>query len=289
MAQTVNAVTSKGAANPTPSFTTAKVSEYPVHYGQICEFGIACTTGGDRGLLDFIQVQADPSGAADIVYADGANDDFNGGETSALVDFVQQTSGPGLYGGSVSGSALSGSAPGSAAAYYAANGSETPAAAGSNMRIVNSSVAKSGRNYVVTMKVGSLASLLPDPSLGGTDAIWLTRWELPNPQPTTASQGHVFYAAMESDNGGAPTFYDGDSTCGVATTHCKLLAYPPGNTIQGSYSPSGTITLTVPMADVGGSGSLYSVTGLTGTQTAPGSSGSAIFNVIDSTPPYNVK
>src|SRR5438477_5104012 len=72
MAQTLNAVTSSGAANANPSFTTARVSEYPVHTGTICEFGIACTTGGDRGLLDFIQVQADPSGAADIVYADGA-------------------------------------------------------------------------------------------------------------------------------------------------------------------------------------------------------------------------
>src|SRR5205807_7713171 len=111
MAQTLNAVTSSGAANANPSFTTARVSEYPVHTGTICEFGIACTTGGDRGLLDFIQVQADPSGAADIVYADGANDDFNGGTTSAVVDFVQQTGGPGLFGGNISGSVLSGSAP----------------------------------------------------------------------------------------------------------------------------------------------------------------------------------
>ena len=289
MAQTLNAVTSSGAANANPSFTTARVSEYPVHTGTICEFGIACTTGGDRGLLDFIQVQADPSGAADIVYADGANDDFNGGETSALVDFVQQTGGPGLYGTTISGTARSGSAPGSPAAYYAANGSETPAAPGSSMRIVNSSVAKSGKNFIVTMKVGSLASLLPDPTLGGSDAIWLTRWELPNPHATAASQGHIFYAAMESDNGGPPTFYDGDSVCGVFSTHCKVINYPPAHTISGSYTPSGTITLTVPMADVGGSGSLYSVTGVTGTQSEPGSTGAAIFNVIDSTPPYNVK
>jgi len=184
---------------------------------------------------------------------------------------------------------LSGSAPGSPAAYYAANGSETPAAAGSNMRIVSSSVAKAGKNYVVTMKVGSLASLLPDPSLGGTDAIWLTRWELPQPHPTTASQGHFFYAAMESDNGGTPTFYDGDSTCGVFSTHCKVIDYPPAHTISGSFTPSGTVTLKVPMADVGGAGSLFSVTGLTATQAEPGSSGAAIFNVIDSTPPYEVK
>jgi hypothetical protein len=293
MAQTLNAVKSDGTANASPSFTTATVSEYPIHTGEICEFGIACTTGGDRGLVDFLQVQADPSGAADIVYTDGANDDFNGGETSGIVDYVQQIGGPGLYGTTITGTARSGSAPGSAAAYFAGNGSETPAAPGSNMRIVNSSVTRSGKNLIVTMKVGSLASLLPDPSLGGTDAIWLTRWELPNPHPTTASQGHIFYAAMESDAGGAPTFYDGDSVCGIPPNnpaeHCKGITYPPGHAIKGSYTPAGTITLTVPMADVGGSGSLYSVTGLTATQNEPGSSGLALFNVIDSTPPYDLK
>ena len=287
MAQTLNAVTN-GKPNPSPSFATTKVSEYPAHYGTICEFGIACTTGGDRGLLDFIQVQVDPSGAANVVWADGANDDFNGGETSAVVDFAQQIGGPSLYGGSVSGSALSGSAPGSPAAYYAANGTETAASPGSNLRIVTSSVAKQGQYYNVTMQVGSLASLAPDPTLGGDDIIWLTRWELPNSHPTTASQGHFFYAAMESNAGGPPTFYDGDSVCGVASTHCKFLTYPPAHTVTGSYTASGTITIKVPIADVGGSGSLYSVTGLTATQTQPSTTGTSIFNVIDSTPPYNV-
>jgi hypothetical protein len=288
MAQTLNAV-ANGTANARPTFATTKVTEYPNHFGSICEFGLACTTGGDRGLIDFIQVQADPSGAADIVWADGANDDFNGGETSAVVDFAQQIGGPGLFGSSVSGSALNGSAPGSSAAYYAANGSETPAAPGSNMSIVSSSVSKGPKYYTVTMKVGSLATLAPNPGLGGPDAVWLTRFELPNPSPTTASQGHFFYAAMESDGGAAPTFFDGDSACGVATTHCKFLTYPPGHTVTGSYSPSGTITIKVPVADIAGGGSLYSVTGVTATQTAASSTGTAIFNVIDSTPPYDVR
>jgi hypothetical protein len=98
---------------------------------------------------------------------------------------------------------------------------------------------------------------------------------------------------MESDAGGAPTFYDGESVCLVPPTnpeeHCKVMGYPPAHTIKGSYTPAGTITLTVPMADVGGSGSLYSVTGVAGTQNAPASTGASIFNVIDSTSPYDVK
>jgi hypothetical protein len=67
------------------------------------------------------------------------------------------------------------------------------------------------------------------------------------------------------------------------------MGYPPAHTIKGSFTPSGTITLTVPIADVGGAGSLYSVTGVAGTQNEAGSTGAAIFNVIDSTSPYDVK
>src|SRR5438445_2313766 len=288
MAQSLNAIRS-GRPNPSPTFTTTKVTESPHHFGSICEFGIGCTTGGDRGLIDFIQVQVEPSGAADVVWSDAANDDFNGGESSPVIAFAQQISGSGLNGGTISGSALTGSAPGSPAAYYAANGAETPASQGSNMQIVSSSMKKGTGAYTVTMKVGSLASLLPDPTLGGTDALWLTRWELPNPSPSTGSQGHVFYAAMESNAGGPPTFYDGDSICGVASTHCKLLAYPPQHTVTGSYAPDGTITITVPYADVGGGGALFSVTGVTATQQAPSSTGAAVFNVIDSTPPYDLR
>jgi hypothetical protein len=293
MAQTLNAVTRHGRANSSPSFTATKVTEYPNHYGQICEFGLACTTGGDRGLIDFIQVQPLPSGAAAIVWADGANTDFNAGETSPVIAYAQQTKGPSLYAGhKINGPArLWGSAPGSPASYYAGLGSETPA--GGNMKIVSSSVLKSGSNYIVTMKVNGLSSLQPSPSLGGSNAIWLTRWEVPTAKPKVTDQGHVFYAAMESDLGGAPTFYDGESVCGVPPTnpeeHCKALAYPPGHTIKGSYTAKGTIRLVVPMKDVGGDQRLFSVTGLTATTIAPGSSGAALFNVIDSTAPYDVR
>ena len=50
MAQSLNA---HGA---TPTYTAAKVSEGYVKHGQICTNGIGCTTGGDRSLGDFLQV-----------------------------------------------------------------------------------------------------------------------------------------------------------------------------------------------------------------------------------------
>ncbi|HCF99790.1 MAG TPA: hypothetical protein DEV93_04520, partial [Chloroflexi bacterium] len=144
--------------------------------------------------------------------------------------FAHQTSGQGLYGGSVSGpSPAFGSASGSPASYFAGNGSETTAPANSNVDKVDSSLteANNDQSYTVAMQVGNLSSLLADASLGGTDLVWLTRWELPTANPTSNNRGHIFYVAMESDNGGAPTFFDGEPVCGVSGgTHCKFLTYP---------------------------------------------------------------
>jgi hypothetical protein len=72
-----------------------------------------------------------------------------------------------------------------------------------------------------------------------------------------------------------------------------FLTYPPAHAIQGSYTAGspGTITLTVPIADVGGNSkaTLYSLTGLTVTQATASSSGDTIFNQIDATRPFDFK
>jgi hypothetical protein len=100
---------------------------------------------------------------------------------------------------------------------------------------------------------------------------------------------------MESDGGGAPTFFAGQSVCGVPPNnpqeHCKVIAYPPTHTIKGSYSAkTGVIRLVVPMKFIaGGDHPLFSITGVTATQTQPGSSGAATLNVIDSTAPYDLR
>src|SRR5205807_815218 len=187
--------------NATPSFTTNKVTEYRNHFGAVCTMGLSCSTGGDRGLLDFLSIAVAPDGSAEVVWSDGANTNFNGGETSPVIDFARQVSGPSLFGGDVSGPAPAfGSAPGSAAAYFAGNGSE--AAAPNNLTVLSSSMQgpDAAGMYTVTMKVKDLTSLAV--SQGGGNGVWLTRWELPNPSPTTDNQGQVFFAAMESDGGG---------------------------------------------------------------------------------------
>jgi len=283
MAQSLNAVVN-GKPNPNPSFATTLVSEVSNHYGSICTFGISCTTGGDRGLLDFISVTIGLKGEANVVWADAVNQD--GGSTSAaIIGFNRQYAGPSLYAkvGQVNGTPPdSGHAPGSPDAFYSADGGTVKASP--NLELKQAAVSMpDSQHYKFTLNVQSLSTLAVSPTLGGTDAAWLVRWEVPDPN----GAGHTYYAAMESDNGQAPTFFDGETTT-LSNGEGFFLTYPPTHAIQGSYTSGGTITFTVPIADVGGNPNavLYSLTGLTVTQPQSSSS-NTIFNQIDSTAPFD--
>jgi hypothetical protein len=303
LVQSLNAVTASGAPNPKLSFTTARVTEFPNHYGAICTFGIGCSTGGDRGLLDFIQVQVDPSGAADLVWSDSANTNEQGGTSSATIAFAHQVSGETLYGTSISASTPpSGCGNGSPDGYYAANALELADTA--NMQIAQSCVSGPNKkgDYVVTMSVDNLSSLAVPLTEGGPDAIWLTRWELPTSSPSLADQGHVFYAAMESDNGGPPSFYAGETqtlaySSGTSIGQGFFLTYPPQDAVTGTYTAGspGTITIDVPASLVGDPSNaklaIYSVSGLTATQSEPSSLSETlatnVFNLIDASASYD--
>ena len=287
MAQSLN-VLAKGSPNPSPTFTTTQVSEVSNHFGAVCTMGIGCTTGGDRGLIDFLSVTVGLQGEANVVWADAVNRNFVGGTSAAVIAFNRQIVGPSLYAsvGQVSGPApASGSASGSPDAFYSANGMTT--AASTNLVIQSASVTEPDSKHLrFTIQVQDLSSLVVSPTLGGTDAVWLVRWEV----PVSGNAGHTYFAAMESDNGGSPAFFDGE-TASINTTKGKFLTYPPAHSIQGSYTPSGTITLTVPVADVGGNSKavLYSLTGLTVTQATPSGNGDTLFNQIDATRPFDFK
>ena len=54
------------------TWTTTRVTQHPMHYGDICNLGIFCVwPTSNRNLLDFIQATVDPTtGCAHIAYAD---------------------------------------------------------------------------------------------------------------------------------------------------------------------------------------------------------------------------
>src|SRR5438876_313393 len=85
----------------TPASSTiyqARATEHPMHFGQICQEGIGCTTSnGDRSMADFFTVTVDPGGAALIVYDDTTNQHHG-----ASLFVARQVSGPGAFGTAIS-------------------------------------------------------------------------------------------------------------------------------------------------------------------------------------------
>jgi len=277
--------------------TPVPVSQHPNHNGGICTMGIGCTTGGDRSLADFFQVDVNKAGGADVIFADTSNNSNTSasGNQSALVDEVRQISGPTLFGPTLSGTATTCAAVTATPcqtdqtgdARYEANGvvnGNTP-----KLDITGSSLNISPTDPLsldVRMNIADLSALpsVADSSINGNNQYvdYLTSWNYHVPSHGQAdydSTGNIYYAYLEVNRAtGAVTAYDGN-TCGVlAGTRDKFLVYPGQNAINYSVitgtlgMPAGTIDLYVPRADVGNPAagtSLYSVTAHTVGQTAP--------------------
>src|SRR5437588_11317963 len=96
------------------------------------------------------------------------------------------------------------------------------------------------QHYRFSITVRNLSTLVVSPTLGGTDAVWLVRWEVPDPH----GAGHTYFAGMESDGGAAPSFFDGE-TSSINTTHGKFLTYRPRHTLLVSYTHSRPVNITL--------------------------------------------
>ena len=73
----------------------------------------------------------------------------------------------------------SGSISGSQDAFYSANGTTTSAS--TNLVIQSAAVTMpDSLHYRFTIKVENLSTLVVSPTLGGTDAVWLVRREVPD-------------------------------------------------------------------------------------------------------------
>jgi uncharacterized protein YkwD len=314
ISQSLNAASS-GATFSTP----VAVSQHPNHNGGICTMGIGCTTGGDRSLVDFFQVDVNKQGGADVVWSDTSNNGSNNSNQGALIVEARQASGTTLFGTTLSGSATVCKSVTSSPcqtdqtgdARYEANG-----ITGSNtskLDITGSSVNVDPINNArldVRMRVANLSTLptATDGVLGGGFVDYLTSWDYHVPGRTQAdydSTGNIYYAYLEVNLAtGAVSAYDGN-TCSIGTTHPKYLVYPGQNVIQSRIDrSSGTIDLYVPRVDVGNAplgASLYSVTAHTVSQLGPAGPfdcstrdpngnnqdpGGQVFNVYDKSPAY---
>lgn len=96
---------STNALDPAPTFTTGPVSHRVIHYGSICTSGTTCiATGGDRSLLDMINIAVDHDGRVGVVYTDnnnkfGVDETSLGSQGSPYVLFSKLAKGPSLHAG----------------------------------------------------------------------------------------------------------------------------------------------------------------------------------------------
>jgi hypothetical protein len=294
----VQMVESLDAHDPSPAYATSQVSEAPVKHGQICTNGIGCATGGDRSLGDYLQITPDTTGAAVVSYVFDTSGNSSAGEDAGPEAISRQISGPSLYAsdptvtqGGGPGLAMGSVTDPTGDADYSANGTRTPASA--NLDLTGASLANGpDRTLTATINVRSLSSLATPLSEGGPDGSWLIRWTLVTPGQT--GNGHIEYVGMDNNSGGPPTFFAGE-TAGIppanSAEHTKYLAYPQTHAVPGTIDTrTGTITLHVPLSDVGNPPAgtrLYSATAFTATSATP-QSATTLFNLIDATSPFEL-
>jgi hypothetical protein len=273
MSQVVYPVDKSGAVTGAQAgVTQVKVTPHPMHYNDICLAGTGCIAQqGNRNLADFFVVTIDRSGAAEIVYDDTSNGLVQPGFTpdnlelmdhsgAGVVTVARQSSGPGLYGGSVSGPSrapVSGISDASGDARY-------PVIGGANvpgMDILGSQLSLSGdgRTLTVTTKLVDLANPSGTASTLAAPLLhYVTRWQMGDT---------LYYASMENTSTNRQTFYAGKTQsvdlCSVSACFPHVLTYPePGlggtqetGTLKCPTSPSVkspcVITVKVNAADVG--------------------------------------
>lgn len=275
-------------------------SETFVHRGPMNTVigGQSSASAGGRDMGDFLELRTGPSGEANIAYGDSNLD----GGSSILSQgmFVRQNGGPGLLAGKpiVRG----GHKPVDAVTDVACNATLDASGLSSgnlpNLDLLSASMAQpDSQHYQVKLQVADLTSLAPPAGAGGPDLVWLMQWHLPS--RTDAQGGKVFFAYMESFNGQAPTFWDGESALYLANGGTGQISYPGMHQITGSYTAGapGTITIDVPAADVADGAidaNLYSVQASTMTLTAQASSappvggiGGLPFNLINTTTSFD--
>jgi hypothetical protein len=228
------------------SFTVAKASDHVIHNGPICIDGLGCnlsTPSRDRTLLDFFQVSIDrTNGAADIAYADD-----HAAPGTAVTYFTRQCTGT----SATTGAALVNdcvppppppplpqgtTCPGPQVVDFVSDAPNNyPGGLGENidnLDVVNAFFGTPNSSTLqVTLTIKNLAAPPPPPNL--VSAFWTVYW----------TYGGTTYYVQASSNAAVITYTDGTYDGSFNTTNAVAGTFTPG--------PNGTITWTVPRADVG--------------------------------------
>jgi hypothetical protein len=248
-----------------PVVRQTRFTAKPMHYGNICNSGLGCTTDltADRTMADFFGFTLARDGSLRIVFNDGTNE-FDG----AALHATRQISGATATGVKLSGSAAKNPVTDVSAdaqfPHYA------PGGAGPNLPQLDLTGLKLSNPTSSTLRVQMTvtdASQLVGPATKPIP-VWLTRFQALSPRPGgTANVYRIFYVYMEKRAGVLPSFYAGTASCqGTTPSNCKIFQYRGEKPVEGKIEGN-TITIDVGLNGDFGSPvlgkTLYSVTAFT--------------------------
>jgi len=267
------------ATSASPTFAQQKFTDQPMHYGQICNQGLACTvSGGDRTMADFMALYLDLDGSMRLVYNDTTSQHHG-----AHLFEVRQIAGASATGGTISKAVASN--PVSDPTGDAQSPHYAPTGAGANqpqLDFTRVNLSLPDENTLrVEMTLSSLASTLPPP--GEANALWLARFQALSKGDEGEEAYRIFYVSAESVAGGPPTFFagsgdsnnngvPGDGCVNTTPENCKIVQYPSEVAATGGVFGN-TIRIDVPLQGGFGLGrpilgdTLYNVTALSAGRT----------------------
>lgn len=285
-------------------------SEHQIHRGTW--YTLIGGQTGNRTLGDYMQLRIGPKGEANISYGD-SNNIVSTITPQAM--YVRQDSGSSVLSAQPT---VTGVPPASSSnAVTDPAGDATFDSAGQvsasipNLDLLGASIAQPDpAHYTITLRVGDLTSLAPSPAgaAGGPVALWQMQWHVPSksnaadPTKGDPNGGKLFFAYMESQAGQPPTCWDGENAT-LVNGGGVLMTYPGAHQLAASactYTPTapGTITMTVPTADVTEpealNSILYSATASTQLLAAPAETGGSFggiggqpFSLVDVAPAFD--
>jgi hypothetical protein len=260
--------TISNAASATPTVTQVKATPHPMHYGTVCLEGLNCITiQGNRNLADFFEVGVDPkTGGIQIVYDDTSNElvqripqgpgvpppiDGSADHRGApVVTLLRQNGGIGLFGTSVSGRKASATSMNDASGDAHFDPIYSPASNIPQLDLLGADVASSGSDVVFRLSAKDLHNLASAVSATGGQAVdYVFRWSgRPVADPTTGTRIPIYYAAVEVDGSGTPTYFAGTAVsyelCSVSGCFPHITDYPAPP--DGGTAVTGKVTLTSP-------------------------------------------
>lgn len=240
-----------------PTFTSPiQASDHFIHRG-----GIQTVMGGqcgDRTLGDFLNLRLTNDGRGAISYGDSNNQvEFAGPHPMVVI----QNGGPGVYGTTTfSGPSQPRNTVNDPAGDATFDAESQSSQGGDNLDILGSSVTQpDASHYRIQMTVKDLTSLSEESSTNPDQTlVWQTQWLVPSTSDPNGGANFMVY--MESQGGGAPTFWVGqnsEQTCcntpeggggGVTLTYPGTTQLTSG--VSYTATAPGTITIDVPISDV---------------------------------------